>query len=133
MKINLIEIQEIKYTGDGGDGEEYNKIEELMKQTHNENYWEFVKEMWHEGIKKPEIFINMDTYFMKDTYHAAREAVRTTIKATDQLIQQQNHSNVIFSLVRPPGHHCGMKSQPHGFSFFNNIAIATNYIKKMQG
>ena len=35
-------------------------------------------------------------------------------------------------MVRPPGHHCGMKSQPHGFSFFNNIAIATNYIHKLK-
>jgi len=27
-------------------------------------------------------------------------------------------------MVRPPGHHSGLKSQPHGFSFFNNIALA---------
>ncbi len=32
-----------------------------------------------------------------------------------------------FALIRPPGHHSGMKSQPHGFSFFNNLAIGVNY------
>ena len=36
-------------------------------------------------------------------------------------------SRAILCLVRPPGHHSGMKSQPHGFSFFNNISIAANY------
>lgn len=33
-------------------------------------------------------------------------------------------------MVRPPGHHCGLKSQPHGFSFFNNVAIAADYLIK---
>jgi len=30
-------------------------------------------------------------------------------------------------LIRPPGHHSGLKNQPHGFSFFNNVAIGANY------
>lgn len=42
-----------------------------MIQVHGSSYWEFVKEMWHEGIKKSEMYINIDTYFMKDTYIAA--------------------------------------------------------------
>ena len=33
----------------------------------------------------------------------------------------------IFSLIRPPGHHSGLKNQPHGFSFFNNVALSANY------
>lgn len=31
-------------------------------------------------------------------------------------------------MVRPPGHHSGLKNQPHGFCFFNNIAVAANYL-----
>lgn len=31
-------------------------------------------------------------------------------------------------MVRPPGHHSGLKTQPHGFSFFNNIALAANFL-----
>lgn len=81
--------------------------------------------MWYEGIKKPEMFINIDTYFMKDTYYSALEAARTTLIAANSLINGGPNS---FAVVRPPGHHSGMKSQPHGFSFFNNIALATNYI-----
>jgi len=32
--------------------------------------------------------------------------------------------------VRPPGHHSGLKAQPHGFSFLNNIAIGAHKIIK---
>ena len=84
--------------------------------------------MWHEGIKKSEMFINVDTYFMKDTYFAAREAARSCVDAVDNLLSTK-HKNA-FAVVRPPGHHCGMKSQPHGFSFFNNLAIGINYAIK---
>lgn len=37
------------------------------------------------------------------------------------------HKSNIFSIIRPPGHHSGMKNQPHGFSFFNNISLAADY------
>lgn len=30
--------------------------------------------------------------------------------------------------MRPPGHHSGLKSQPHGFSFLNNVAIASKFL-----
>ena len=99
----------------------------MIEKVHGESYYEFVKEMWHEGIKKSEMFINIDTYFMKDTYRAAKEAVRSTIIAVDSVLNGKIKSS--FAIVRPPGHHSGLKSQPHGFSFFNNLAIATNYAK----
>ena len=74
------------------------------------------------------MFINIDTYFMKDTYLAALEAARTTIIAADSLTS--NSASNCFAMVRPPGHHSGLKSQPHGFSFFNNIAAAAHYLIK---
>ena len=81
--------------------------------------------MWPEGIKKTEMFINQDTYFMKDTYFAAIEAARTTVIGTQTIIRSQNLKQCL-ALVRPPGHHSGMKSQPHGFSFFNNLGLAVS-------
>lgn len=98
----------------------------MLVKVHGEGYWEFIKEMWHEGIKKSEMYINQDTYFMKDTYFAAVEAARTTVIATDLLISNKNIKSSL-ALVRPPGHHSGMKSQPHGFSFFNNLALAVTH------
>lgn len=84
--------------------------------------------MWGEGFNKPEMYINLDTYFMKDTYIAALEAARTTLIAADSLAT--NLGSNCFAMVRPPGHHSGFKSQPHGFSFFNNIALAADYLVK---
>lgn len=45
--------------------------------------------MWHEGIKKAEMYINIDTYFMKDTYTAALEAARTTLIAANSLVKTE--------------------------------------------
>ena len=96
-----------------------------IEKVHGSKYSEFVEGMWHEGIKKPEMFINVDTYFMKDTFSAAKEAARTCIYVVDSLLSSKHEHG--YAVVRPPGHHSGMKPQPHGFSFFNNLAIATNY------
>lgn len=73
------------------------------------------------------MYINTDTYFMKDTYIAALEAARTTIIAAEDLSNFKNRNS--FAIVRPPGHHSGLKSQPHGFSFFNNVGLAANYLR----
>lgn len=47
------------------------------------------------------------------------------VLAVDFGINKQK--NDVICLVRPPGHHSGFKNQPHGFSFFNNVAIAADY------
>ena len=39
--------------------------------------------MWCEGISKDEMFINSDTYYMRETYNAAFEAVKTCVYAVE--------------------------------------------------
>jgi acetoin utilization deacetylase AcuC-like enzyme len=39
------------------------------------------------------------------------------------------HSSA-FAIVRPPGHHAGLKSQPHGFCFLNNVGLGAKYAQK---
>jgi histone deacetylase 6 len=90
-----------------------------------EHYHEFVKEMWDPNCKKNDLFINGDTYYGINTYRAAFEAVRVTVAAMTQLLHHNCSS--FYSIVRPPGHHSGMKSMPHGFCFFNNIAMAAHH------
>ena len=101
-------------------------IEKCIKKIHGENYYEFIKEMWDQMCKKSELYINKDTYYMKETYRAAFEAVKTTLYAV--LIILKGIKRYAFAVIRPPGHHSGLKSQPHGFSFFNNVAIASEYL-----
>jgi len=78
--------------------------------------------MWDPATTKSELFIHKDTYYNKDTYKAATDALTTTLCATNVLLDGPEKYS--FAVVRPPGHHSGMKSQPHGFSFFNNVAFA---------
>ena len=42
----------------------------------------------------------------------------------DLVISHKNSTS--YAVIRPPGHHSGWKSQPHGFSFLNNIALAVH-------
>lgn len=86
--------------------------------------------MWDESYKKSEMYINTDTYYMKHTYQAALAAVKTVLLATQTLIDKEYQ--YAYAVIRPPGHHSGLKNQPHGFSFFNNVALAAEYALKTQ-
>ena len=66
---------------------------------------------------------------MPETYKAAMAACDSVLQGVDMLMEEKEGQSfsACFGLVRPPGHHSGMKSQPHGFSFFNNLAIGVNH------
>ena len=67
---------------------------------------------------------------MKHTYQAAIQAVKTSLVAVESLVRKRYQ--YAYAVVRPPGHHSGMKNQPHGFSFFNNVAISAQYAIKCE-
>lgn len=84
--------------------------------------------MWPENDKRKQIYINVDTYFMKDTIQSALLAAGGVIQAIDEVLEG-NHSSA-FAIVRPPGHHAGMKSMPHGFCFLNNVGLGAKHAQK---
>ena len=45
--------------------------------------------MWCVGLSKPEMFINVDTYYVKDTFNAAFEAVKTAILAVELTLSKK--------------------------------------------
>lgn len=59
-------------------------------------------------------------------YKAARIAVDAALTGAESLLKGQKHSYV---LCRPPGHHAESKLFG-GFCYFNNAAIAANYLSK---
>lgn len=63
---------------------------------------------------------------MKHTYQAAIAAVKTSLLAIGAILSKQYR--YAYVVIRPPGHHSGLKNQPHGFSFFNNVAITAEYV-----
>lgn len=63
--------------------------------------------------------------FSAGTYVAACSAVLTTVSAATLALQGKQS----FALVRPPGHHAH-KDRESGFCFFNNVAIAAEYLRR---
>jgi len=68
----------------------------------------------------------MDTFtpLNRNAFMAARKAVDCTLTAADLLLAGYRMS---YALVRPPGHHAERKVFG-GFCYFNNAAIAANYL-----
>lgn len=72
------------------------------------------------------------SYFMSDTYApvtpgtfaAARAAVDAALTGADLLLHEEA---AVYSLCRPPGHHAAHHSMG-GYCYFNNAAIAANYL-----
>lgn len=70
----------------------------------------------------------LDTFtpLNKNAYLAARAAVDCTLTAANSLLEGYRFA---YSLVRPPGHHAE-HSAFGGFCYFNNAAVAANYLSK---
>ncbi len=70
----------------------------------------------------------LDTFtpLNKNAYLAARAAVDCTLSAAESLLSGQR---LAYSLVRPPGHHAEHRAFG-GFCYFNNGAVAANYLSK---
>lgn len=59
------------------------------------------------------------------TYGAAYASAQSALNGADALLNGDQHA---FALCRPPGHHAG-KDYYGGYCFFNNAAIAAQYLR----
>jgi acetoin utilization deacetylase AcuC-like enzyme len=69
------------------------------------------------------------TPLVEGTYAAARGSVDTAMTATRLVL---NGDPVVYGLCRPPGHHAP-KAAYGGYCFFNNAAVAANYVASTTG
>lgn len=70
--------------------------------------------------------IDTFTPINKNAYLAAKRAVDCVITASQKLLEEHPLS---YALVRPPGHH-SEKKVFGGFCYFNNIAVAANFLSE---
>ena len=70
--------------------------------------------------------IDTFTPLNKHAYLAARSGVDSTLTAADEILQG---TRAAYVLTRPPGHHAE-KNVFGGFCYFNNNAIAANYLSR---
>ncbi|MCD2518816.1 histone deacetylase family protein [Massilia sp. G4R7] len=71
-----------------------------------------------------------DTILCHDSYRAALRAAGAAVAATDAVIAGEVDN--AFCSVRPPGHHA-TPTEPMGFCFFNNVAIAARHAMEVHG
>lgn len=71
-----------------------------------------------------DVWLGMDTYTTRGSYEAALMSAGAALAAVEAVVTGQ--ATNAFALTRPPGHHATL-SQPMGFCFFNNIAIAARH------
>jgi len=71
-----------------------------------------------------------DTILCHDSYRAALRAAGAAVAATDAVIAGEIDN--AFCSVRPPGHHA-TPTEPMGFCFFNNVAIAARHALEVHG
>jgi acetoin utilization deacetylase AcuC-like enzyme len=69
------------------------------------------------------------TAIVPGTYRAARTAVDVALTAADVLLGGER---AVYGLCRPPGHHAAMAAFG-GYCFFNNAAIAAQYLEDAAG
>jgi len=104
---------------------------DLITQLHQKQYVSFLQKR-SAGLKKTESlhpsYFLMDTYtpITRSTYDSARLAVDVTLTAAQLL---RNGERVAYALCRPPGHHAEYKAMG-GYCYFNNAAIAANYLSE---
>ncbi len=70
--------------------------------------------------------IDTFTPINRNAFPAAKRAVDTALTAADEVL---NGRRIAYALVRPPGHHAERRSFG-GFCYFNNNAIAANYLSR---
>jgi histone deacetylase 6 len=84
--------------------------------------------------------LNDDVYYSPDSLTAMKRAAGGAVEAVRRLFvidscdgRAVGRSDIesSFAIVRPPGHHCC--TEPNGFCYFNNTAIAAAHARKVLG
>ncbi len=103
-----------------------------IENLHQKAYIQFIKnrseKLEEQAVLYPSYFL-MDTYtpITSGTYQAALSSVNTVLTGAQLLIQGER---AVYSLCRPPGHHAEHKAMG-GYCYFNNAAIAAEYLSKI--
>ena len=93
-----------------------------IELAHADTYVDFIKNCG-EG------WIDPNTYARDQSYEIAALAVGGAILGAKLAYE---NSKPVFVIPRPPGHHATYDASG-GFCFFNNIAVAANYLRKNMG
>ncbi|KPI95125.1 Histone deacetylase 6, partial [Papilio xuthus] len=90
-------------------------VYETLEATHQNNNIEYLEEV---SSKYDAIYIH------PSTHELALLAAGSTIDMVDRIVSGEVQNGA--ALIRPPGHHA-MRSEPCGYCFYNNVALAAKH------
>ncbi len=94
----------------------------LAPEEIDENILQTVHTGEHVDSVRTGSYHDVDTPYFNNIFDIALLSVAASLTAVNIALEGE----LVFSLMRPPGHHA-KKDSPGGFCYFNNIAIATTY------
>jgi acetoin utilization deacetylase AcuC-like enzyme len=99
---------------------------DVIGLVHDKKYTDYVNNIW--DPKKHKKAIKGDTYFNQHSNVASHLAVGGVLAGVDNIMNKRWRN--AFAVVRPPGHHSGVKNVISGFCIYNNVAIGVHYLRK---
>lgn len=99
------------------------KDKEVLYEVHERSYVERIEVLSKAGIE-----LDPDTYLCRHSFDAALCAATLLIPALEKY-------EIVFGVIRPPGHHAGMRGRAmgahtNGFCIFNNAAVLAKQLLK---
>ncbi|HZF10604.1 MAG TPA: histone deacetylase [Thermoanaerobaculia bacterium] len=85
---------------------------------------DYVERFRHAALRGDSLLDSADNPISGESFAAAWAAVAATLRAADYALAGEQ----AFAAVRPPGHHAE-RALAMGFCFFNNVAVAAQYLR----
>lgn len=95
-----------------------------------QQYIDYVKGLWPKHSHRSDITI-LDTYFGEHSNRIARLSAGGVLEGIDRVMGGSWRNG--FALIRPPGHHSGVRNTINGFCVFNNVAVGARYVQRKYG
>jgi acetoin utilization deacetylase AcuC-like enzyme len=109
------------------DVESHDGAREAVTALHPESY----QQRFERAVERRDgLLDSADNPLAAGTWEAAWAAVETALAAADWVAEAPGRQ--AFAAVRPPGHHAE-RQIAMGFCFFNNIAVAADYLRRRHG